>query len=66
MLFKMDENLGDRELKQLREAGYDIMTAREQMFCGRSDSQIIGVCTSEKRCLITLDKIDSMIPINVR
>ena len=55
MLFKLDENLGDRGLKQLREAGHDVMTVREQQLCGRPDSQVIDVCSAEKRCLITLD-----------
>jgi len=55
MLFKLDENLGDRGLKLLREAGYDAMSAREQQLCGLPDSQVINVCSLEKRCLITLD-----------
>ena len=55
MLFKLDENLGDRGLKQLREAGHDVMTVREQQLCGQPDSQIIDICSLEKRCLITLD-----------
>jgi len=55
MLFKLDENLGDRGLKQLRDAGHDVMTVREQQLCGRPDSQIIDICSLEKRCLITLD-----------
>ena len=55
MLFKLDENLGNRGLKQLREAGYDAMTVREQQLCGRPDSQVIDVCNMEKRCLVTLD-----------
>ena len=55
MLFKLDENLGDRGLERLRKAGHDAMTAREQQLCGQPDAQIIDVCTLEKRCLITLD-----------
>jgi len=55
MLFKLDENLGDRGLKRLREAGHDVMTVREQQLCGRPDSRVIDVCNAEKRCLITLD-----------
>jgi predicted nuclease of predicted toxin-antitoxin system len=55
MLFKLDENLGDRGLKQLRDAGYDVMTVREQQLCGRTDDRLIDVCNLEKRCLITLD-----------
>ena len=55
MQFKLDENLGTRGLKELREAGYDVMTVREQQLCGHPDSQVIDICTAEKRCLITLD-----------
>jgi len=55
MLFKLDENLGDRGLNQLREAGHGVMTVREQQLCGQPDSQVIDVCTTEKRCLVTLD-----------
>ena len=54
-MFKLDESLGNRGLEQLRKAGHDTMTAREQKLCGHPDSQVIAVCASEKRCLITLD-----------
>jgi predicted nuclease of predicted toxin-antitoxin system len=55
MLFKLDENLGNRGQKRLREAGHDVMTVREQQLCGQPDLHVIDVCSSEKRCLITLD-----------
>ena len=55
MLFKLDENLGNRGLKRLRDAGHDVMTVREQQLCGQPDSRVIDVCDMEKRCLITLD-----------
>ena len=55
MRFKLDENLGTRGREQLREAGHDVMTVREQWLCGRPDSQVIDICTAEKRCLVTLD-----------
>ena len=55
MLFKLDENLGNRGLNRLREAGHDAMTVREQQLCGHTDSHVIDICAEEKRCLITLD-----------
>ena len=55
MLFKLDENLGRRGLKQFRDAGHDVMTVHDQRLCGRPDAQVIDVCGMEKRCLITLD-----------
>jgi len=55
MQFKLDENLGNRGQERLREAGYDVKTAREQRLCGHPDAHVIDVCTAEKRCLITLD-----------
>jgi hypothetical protein len=55
MLFKLDENLGERGRKQLCEAGHDVMTVREQRLNGQPDLHVIGVCTMEQRCPITLD-----------
>jgi hypothetical protein len=55
MLFKLDENLGNRGQGRLREAGHDVMTVREQQLCGQPDLRVIDVCSAEKRCLITLD-----------
>ena len=55
MLFKLDENLGNRGQKRLHKAGHDVMTVQEQQLCGLPDLQVIDVYTAEKRCLITLD-----------
>lgn len=55
MQFKLDENMGKRGLESLRRSGHDVMTACEQNLDGWPDSELIGVCADEGRCLITLD-----------
>lgn len=41
--------------KLLRQAGHDVATVVEQGLTSADDSVLIGVCHSEKRCLVTLD-----------
>ena len=55
MRLKLDENLGKELTQILRAAGHDVATVHEQSLSAISDSQLIGVCTDERRCLVTLD-----------
>jgi len=51
----IDENLGRRCAEVLREAGHDATTVPEQGLCSASDDELIAVCSSAKRVLVTLD-----------
>jgi predicted nuclease of predicted toxin-antitoxin system len=53
--FKLDENLGRRCVRALREAAHDVATVADQKLQASSDAVLIDVCTAENRCLITLD-----------
>jgi predicted nuclease of predicted toxin-antitoxin system len=53
---KLDENLGNSVAELLRRAGHDTATVREQNLAGATDENIFGVCKSEDRALITLDR----------
>lgn len=53
--FKLDENIGSRGKQIFLDAGYDVSTIYEQNLQGSPDSQVIAVCQSERRCLVTLD-----------
>ena len=56
MRFKLDENLGNRGVELLREAGHQVATVFEQHLNGASDPMVASVCAEEERCLITMDK----------
>ena len=55
MKLKLDENLGNRTLTNLQRAGHDVTTVGQQNLSGISDFDLIDLCTSENRALVTLD-----------
>jgi len=55
MRIKIDENLGATLARIFREAGHDILTAREQGMSRAKDRDLIAACKNERRCLVTLD-----------
>lgn len=57
MNIKLDENLGSlRVATWLRLAGHDVATVREQGLTSTPDEQLINICSSEGRCLVTSDR----------
>lgn len=57
MNIKLDENLGSlRAITWLRLAGHDVMTVREQSLISAPDEELIEICTSENRVLVTSDR----------
>lgn len=55
MKFKLDENLSRAAAATLSEDGHDVATVHEQGLCGKPDREVITVCGSEERCLVTMD-----------
>ena len=55
MKIKLDENLGSRGADILRAAGYEVTTAVEEGLSSASDDELIEICRSERKCLVTLD-----------
>jgi predicted nuclease of predicted toxin-antitoxin system len=57
MRIKLDEHLGNvRIVTWLSQAGHDVSTVHEQKLTSAPDTQLIEVCRSEQRCLITCDR----------
>ena len=53
--FKTDENLPIDAATPLRQAGLDVATVLDERLGGHADADILRVCRSEGRALITLD-----------
>lgn len=53
--FKLDENLPRDAIVLLRDAGHDVQTVLEQRLGGSADPDLLDVCRSEGRVLITFD-----------
>jgi predicted nuclease of predicted toxin-antitoxin system len=56
MKLKLDENVDIRVVSFLRLAGHDVATVRGQGLSSASDVELINVCRSEGRCLVTADR----------
>jgi predicted nuclease of predicted toxin-antitoxin system len=55
MKLKLDENLGTKAAELLREAGHDVSTVPEQNLYSTPDKELIALCRTQQRCLVTLD-----------
>jgi predicted nuclease of predicted toxin-antitoxin system len=53
---KLDENIDTRVVSLLRLAGHDVATIPGQGLNSAPDEEVIEVCRSEERCLVTCDR----------
>jgi predicted nuclease of predicted toxin-antitoxin system len=53
---KLDENIDARVITLLRLAGHDVATVPGQGLMSAPDEEVIEVCHSEGRCLVTCDR----------
>ena len=65
MKLKLDENLGHHTLTILQRAGHDVTTVAQQNISGIPDLELIDLCKSESRALVTLD-LDFANPLQFR
>jgi hypothetical protein len=52
---KLDENIGDRGIELLIQAGHDVATVAQEKLFSTSDPMLIQRCKEEQRGLVTLD-----------
>lgn len=55
MRFKLDENLPSDAVKLLRDAGHDALSVLDQGMGGSADHELVKICSSEQRALMTFD-----------
>ena len=55
MKFKTDENLPLDVTNMIKRLGHDCLSVRDQNLGGCSDVELIEICSSENRILVTLD-----------
>lgn len=55
MKLKLDENIGDRGIDLLVQAGHDVATVAEEELFSASDPVLIQRCRAEQRGIVTLD-----------
>jgi len=55
MRLKLDENLGRAAADVFHAYGHDVQTVLGQGLSRAPDHEVIRVCESERRCLVTLD-----------
>ena len=55
MRLKLDENLGRTAGDIFQSHAHDVQTVRPEGLSRAPDREVIGVCKSEQRCLVTLD-----------
>lgn len=56
MNLKLDENVDLRIIPRLTLAGHDVATVQGQGLSSAPDVEVIALCHSERRCLVTADR----------
>ena len=56
MKVKLDENLGAMGAVFLKAAGFDVATVADQNLLSTPDADLVRICATEGRCLVTLDR----------
>jgi predicted nuclease of predicted toxin-antitoxin system len=53
---KLDENLGAMGAVLLKAAEFDVVTVADQNLLSTPDADLVRICATEGRCLVTLDR----------